>query len=117
MKKLVPSVRSRIIMMALTNNAGKASSARTVAMKMPHTTPPPRKGPPTLLPPSRARLKPRPQGFQPAQGKPENEKGKQKDHRDVPPPPPRRAMGDCWGGEKSPAGPGGPAGHEEARHE
>src|SRR5258708_23673827 len=37
MKKLVPSVRSRIIMMALTNNAGKASSARTVAMKMPHT--------------------------------------------------------------------------------
>ena len=37
MKKLVPSVRSSVIMMALTNKAGKASSARMVAMKMPHT--------------------------------------------------------------------------------
>ena len=37
MKKLVPSVRSSSIMMALTNKAGNASSARMVAMKMPHT--------------------------------------------------------------------------------
>ena len=37
MKKLVPSAWSRVIMMALTNRAGKASSARMVAMKMPHT--------------------------------------------------------------------------------
>ena len=37
MKKLVPSVRSSSIMMALTNSAGNASSARMVAMKMPHT--------------------------------------------------------------------------------
>ena len=37
MKKLVPSVWSSVIMMALTNSAGNASSARMVAMKMPHT--------------------------------------------------------------------------------
>ena len=37
MKKLVPSVWSSSIMMALTNSAGNASSARMVAMKMPHT--------------------------------------------------------------------------------
>ena len=37
MKKLVPSVWSSSIMMALTNRAGNASSARMVAMKMPHT--------------------------------------------------------------------------------
>ena len=35
MKKLVPSNRSSSIMMALTNSAGNASSARIVAMKMP----------------------------------------------------------------------------------
>ena len=35
MKKLVPSIRSSVIMMALTNSAGNASSARIVAMKMP----------------------------------------------------------------------------------
>ena len=37
MKKLVPSAWSSVIMMALTNKAGKANSARMVAMKMPHT--------------------------------------------------------------------------------
>ena len=37
MKKLVPSRRSSSIMTAATNSAGKASSARMVAMKMPHT--------------------------------------------------------------------------------
>ena len=37
MKKLVPSVRSSVIMMALTNRAGNASNARMVAMKMPQT--------------------------------------------------------------------------------
>ena len=37
MKKLVPSRLSRVIMMADTNKAGKASRPRTVAMKMPHT--------------------------------------------------------------------------------
>ena len=37
MKKLVPSAWSSVIMMALTNSAGNASSARIVAMKMPHT--------------------------------------------------------------------------------
>ncbi len=37
MKKLVPSVWSSSIMMALTNSAGNARSARMVAMKMPHT--------------------------------------------------------------------------------
>ena len=36
MKKLVPRVRSSNIMIALTNRAGKASSASTVAIKMPH---------------------------------------------------------------------------------
>ncbi len=34
MKKLVPSVRSSSIMIALTNSAGNASSARIVAMKI-----------------------------------------------------------------------------------
>ena len=37
MKKLVPSVMSSSIIKALTNKAGNASSARMVAMKMPHT--------------------------------------------------------------------------------
>jgi hypothetical protein len=37
MKKLVPSSRSSSIMTALTNSAGKASSAMTVAVKMPQT--------------------------------------------------------------------------------
>ena len=37
MKKLVPSAWSSVIMIALTNSAGNASSARIVAMKMPHT--------------------------------------------------------------------------------
>jgi hypothetical protein len=36
-KKLVPSVLSSSIMMADTNSAGNASSARMVAMRMPHT--------------------------------------------------------------------------------
>ena len=37
MKKLVPSTRSSSIITQPTNRAGKASSARTVAMKIPHT--------------------------------------------------------------------------------
>ena len=37
MKKLVPSSRSNSIITAPTNSAGKASSARTVAVKMPQT--------------------------------------------------------------------------------
>ena len=37
MKKLVPIRLSRIIMTQLTNSAGKASRASTVAMKMPQT--------------------------------------------------------------------------------
>ena len=37
MKKLVPSSRSNSIITAPTNRAGKASSASTVAVKMPHT--------------------------------------------------------------------------------
>jgi hypothetical protein len=37
MKKLVPSSRSKSIITAPTNRAGKARSARTVAVKMPHT--------------------------------------------------------------------------------
>lgn len=37
MKKLVPKVLSSSIMTPLTNSAGKASSANTVAVKMPHT--------------------------------------------------------------------------------
>ena len=37
MKKLVPSVWSSVIMIALTNSAGNASRPRIVAMKMPHT--------------------------------------------------------------------------------
>ena len=37
MKKLVMSVLSNIIMMALTSSAGNASRPRTVAMKMPQT--------------------------------------------------------------------------------
>ena len=37
MKKLVPSRLSSPIMIALTSSAGKASSARIVAMKMPQT--------------------------------------------------------------------------------
>ena len=37
MKKLVPSRRSNSIMTEATNSAGKASSAITVAVKMPHT--------------------------------------------------------------------------------
>ena len=36
-KKLVPRVASSNIMIALTNRAGNASSASTVAIKMPHT--------------------------------------------------------------------------------
>ena len=35
MKKLVPSTLSRVIITAPTNKAGKASSARIVATKMP----------------------------------------------------------------------------------
>ena len=37
MKKLVPSSRSNKVITAATNRAGKASSASTVATKMPHT--------------------------------------------------------------------------------
>ncbi len=37
MKKLVPSRRSSSIITEATNKAGKASSAITVAVKMPHT--------------------------------------------------------------------------------
>ena len=37
MKKLVPSSLSNSIMIEATNNAGKASSAITVAVKIPHT--------------------------------------------------------------------------------
>ena len=37
MKKLVISVLSKIIMMALTNSAGNASKPRIVAIKIPHT--------------------------------------------------------------------------------
>ena len=37
MKKLVPSSRSSSIITQATNSAGKASSAMTVAVKMPHT--------------------------------------------------------------------------------
>jgi len=37
MKKLVPSVLSNSIIAPLTKRAGNASSARMVAMKMPHT--------------------------------------------------------------------------------
>jgi hypothetical protein len=37
MKKLVPSNRSNSIITAPTNSAGKARSARTVAVRMPHT--------------------------------------------------------------------------------
>ena len=37
MKKLVPSSRSRVIMTALTNNAGNASRPRMVAVKIPQT--------------------------------------------------------------------------------
>ncbi len=37
MKKLVPSTRSNSIITAPTNSAGKASSASTVAVKMPQT--------------------------------------------------------------------------------
>ena len=37
MKKLVPRWLSSAIMMALTSSAGKARSARMVAMKMPQT--------------------------------------------------------------------------------
>ena len=37
MKKLVPSSLSNSIITAPTNSAGKASSAITVAMKIPHT--------------------------------------------------------------------------------
>ncbi|MNN73184.1 hypothetical protein D3C81_1892760 [compost metagenome] len=37
MKKLVPSVLSSSIITPETNSAGNASSARMVAMKMPHT--------------------------------------------------------------------------------
>jgi hypothetical protein len=37
MKKLVPSTRSNSIITEATNSAGKASSAMTVAVKMPHT--------------------------------------------------------------------------------
>ena len=37
MKKLVPSNLSSVIMMAATNKAGNARSARMVATKMPHT--------------------------------------------------------------------------------
>ena len=37
MKKLVPRARSNSIITAATNKAGKASSAMTVAVKMPHT--------------------------------------------------------------------------------
>ena len=37
MKKLVPSKRSNSIITEATNSAGKASSAITVAVKMPHT--------------------------------------------------------------------------------
>ena len=37
MKKLVPSARSNNIITEATNNAGKARSAMTVAVKMPHT--------------------------------------------------------------------------------
>ncbi|MNM99985.1 hypothetical protein D3C81_1125680 [compost metagenome] len=37
MKKLVPRVLSSSIITADTNSAGNASSARMVAMKMPHT--------------------------------------------------------------------------------
>ena len=37
MKKLVPSTLSNSIMTEATNKAGKASSARMVAVKMPHT--------------------------------------------------------------------------------
>jgi hypothetical protein len=37
MKKLLPSSLSSISITALTKSAGKASSARIVAVKMPHT--------------------------------------------------------------------------------
>ena len=37
MKKLVPSSRSNSIITQATNSAGKASSAMTVAVKMPQT--------------------------------------------------------------------------------
>ena len=37
MKKLVPSVRSRSNITALTNRAGKARRAKIVAMKIPQT--------------------------------------------------------------------------------
>ena len=37
MKKLVPSERSSVIMIAATSSAGKASRPRIVAMKMPQT--------------------------------------------------------------------------------
>ena len=37
MKKLVPNSTSSDIMMALTNKAGKANSANTVATKIPQT--------------------------------------------------------------------------------
>ena len=37
MKKLVPRSRSNSIMTEATNSAGKANSAITVAVKMPHT--------------------------------------------------------------------------------
>ena len=37
MKKLVPRSRSNSIITEATNSAGKASSAMTVAVKMPHT--------------------------------------------------------------------------------
>ena len=37
MKKLVPSSRSSSIITEATNRAGKASSAITVAVKIPHT--------------------------------------------------------------------------------
>ena len=107
MKKLVPSSRSNSIMMPPTNSAGKASSASTVAVKMPQTV----SGIRISVMPRGARLQHRHHVVQAAHREADDEQDQRDQHQDdaafLPPGVPARIACGGYSVQPAPVGPPG----------